>query len=783
MKRWLSFLLIISILVGMLSCLSGCSKKGNEIISRAEWIELLGSEFGLDEFVSKENSFSDVKETDEIYNYVQSCLEWGVLDASEGSKFNPTENATVDFALSTALSAADVNLGDVSEEEYARDKGIIGKAYLDYKGNLTRAKAEDVVDWAKDLYLNQEKEPVENVVLNESVENLKETTQVLNASGDTFTLSGAGVQDVAEGDIIILPASAEYPDGYARKVVSLSQGNGAITIETVDPTVEELCADLEVSTVVVPEKEDIVLGDGVSWSDGVVPTNVSGDEFQIQNLLPDSQDKLVLGDTSKGLDFSVNVNFTKGKISLADNWKGLLGATLENDGKIKLSKDFDSLFGVGEKVTVGGEYPFSVWSTVPNDAGKLFEKSCTIPDKTLFGSDPYDNTAAIEAYKAGNMSLDELKKELNLTADQKEKEVASMTNKFAGSYEITGALSIKNLYVEPEVKAKKVFGVPVGIEKLGVEVNYDVSSSLSIKGKLTEELTVCTCPVPVGGTGITVEVKLILFADFNGQLTVRAEISNNTKMEIENGKTKKTSNNSSSVSADFSATLDVGPGLKVDVLLYGIRMIDTKLTCAVRLKTNMGVSYGTTYSTTDEEITINRKTKCYLTGKGYVPIVKLSVGYDGKSLASKLKLSFSWEIVGEKTAYQFDMFNFDYTIWEETLTMKLRDEDDKEDEDENQKNLGDYLKIDDYYINMDDGETAKISISNLPEGYTEGDLIWSTEDAGIATVSGGMVVANDYGSTTISVQTSDGVYSCYCAVHVSSSPVDFTPLEEIDYDI
>ena len=773
MKKLIALLLTVVLIMGTLSCLSGCSKE-SPVLSRSQWIEKLVAEFGLEANNDTKQAFSDVKPNDSIYNGVQSCVDWGVLDNKSSSKFNPNENALVDFALNTAVSVADVNLNGKSVEDFAKDEGIIGKAYLDYNGNLTSDKADEIISWAKKLYVSDEQEEIENVVLNESVKDISKTATSVQLSETAYKVSGQNVA-AAVNDVIILPATKENPHGVARKIVSITKNSdGSVTYETTEPSIEEICTDLEIATTAVPKKEDIILSNGVTFSSPSKLSKNDNNKKLMPLVLEDKSDDFLLT-ADKGLDFTVDVDFTDGgSLSFSQNFADLF-ETSYSDGTGGISTDFNSFFGVGEKVTIGGEKGFTAESAVPSKAGELFNKTSIIPDKNLFGPDPYDNTSAIEAYKAGEISLDELKKKLDLTADQHEKEVASMTNKFAGSYEIKGSLSIKNLYVEPEVKLKKALGIPVGMEKLGVEVNYEVDSSLTIKGKITEELTVCTCPVAVGATGITVNVKLILFADFNGELTVRAEVINNTKMDYNDGKFKKTATKSSSLSADLSAQIDFGPGFKVDILFLGVRVVDTKVTAAVRLKFNAGIAYKTGYSLSDDAITIQRSTDYTLKFSGYVPIVTLSIG-QGDSLASKFKLSFSWEIIGENGALKFDIGEEHTPIWEEKLVIKLRDE--KSEEDENAIDITDYMKLANYFISMQENGTGKITVSNLPKQYTMADLVWESDNPSVVAVSDGVLKATGYGSAIVSVKTKDGIFACFATVNVQSSKVDFTPLED-----
>ena len=777
MKKILSILLAIILALGLIAPLGGCSSK-TDVMTRAEWIALLAAEFGLDQYIGEGQTFSDVKPTDDIYVGVQSCVDWGILDNSESKEFKPKDYARVSFALDTAVAASGVNIDHTTAEKYAREQGIIGKSYSDYNEALTEEKASEIIDWAKNLYLNLEPEYVENVVLNDAVKDISTAVSAVPVSETAYSVSGEGVADVKDGDIVILPPTEENPFGVARKITSVKKNkDGSVTYETEEPTIEELCADLEIATVAVPKKEDVILADGVQWSSGNVGLG-NGDGVELVPLVSTGNEAKVVKTDSKGLGFTVDVNFTKGKMKLSKDWAGLFKTSVDDTGMVSASKDFNSLFGMGEKVTVGGERGFSAQSGLDDTSklGELFNKTSIIPDKKLFGKDPYDNTAAIEAYKAGEISLDELKEKLNQTEDQQEKSVASMTNKFAGSYEITGKLSVKNLYVTPVLKMKKTFGVPTGIKELTVKVNYDIESSLTIKGKITEELTVCNVNVPVGATGVTVNVKLILFADFNGELTVRAEIGNNTKLEYNDGKFKKTATKNASLSASLSAQIDFGPGLKVDIKFLGVNIIDTKVTAAVRLKFNAGAALKTSYTLGEDTITINRSTEYTLKFSAYVPIVKLSIG-QGKSLANKLKLSFSWEIIGEKGAKKFELGEENVVLWKEEQIIKLKDEDEEETEEE-AFDPSDYLKLESYFVNLDEKDKITIDIANLPEGYSADDLIWSTEDSGIATIHNGTITAKSYGATVGSVTTADGIYTCYIAIKVGSEVVDFTPLKD-----
>ena len=70
-------------------------------------------------------------------------------------------------------------------------------------------------------------------------------------------------------------------------------------------------------------------------------------------------------------------------------------------------------------------------------------------------------------------------------------------------------------------------------------------------------------------------------------------------------------------------------------------------------------------------------------------------------------------------------------------------------------------------ISVKVGTTEKIAVSSLPEGYTEANLVWESDNSEIATVKGGKVTGISAGSAQIKVSTSDGKYSVNCTVIVS----------------
>ncbi len=76
-------------------------------------------------------------------------------------------------------------------------------------------------------------------------------------------------------------------------------------------------------------------------------------------------------------------------------------------------------------------------------------------------------------------------------------------------------------------------------------------------------------------------------------------------------------------------------------------------------------------------------------------------------------------------------------------------------------------------LNLSIGGVGNIDVVSLPDGYTTDDLIWTSSDASVATISNGEVKGLKVGNATIIITTNDGKYTATVSVIVSEGePVD-----------
>lgn len=724
----LTFVLLISFALSAACGVKETDVNGTELseetLSREQWIIGLGAVFGMNEYTTEEPFFSDVDSLAEVYPYLQSCAEWGIFEKT-GDAFRPEEPVTREYAVQTAVMAAEV-LGTSTDENayeecipYAMEHGIIDSDKEDYLSEaITYAQGQEILDWAVAEYQNREFVEYSNVEVNEEVIDISDREIVVSENGDTATILDENVEELQIGDVFIAPGTTESPEGVAMKVTDINYDeNGNQVLETAEPELEELFKELDFAVRVIPDADDVIVSEGVTLASTEQNSMVYADytmndpydAIKMQNAVGGNDGNIVVGN---GANFGFKVNFTKGKPTFSSGWK----SSMDN---LKLDmQEWDS--PDQEKI------------------GKLFEQSSAIYLKN---------------------------------GDKPEIKVAD--NKFEGGYEITGELKIQNLCIDIESETEKKAGIPVGIKKFYINTNYDVISSLSIKGTLEEELTVATFSVPTTIPGMTVNIKVSLYVDANGELQVKFTASNNTSMGWSDGRLKNVSE-CSSVADEVSMAIEIEPGVAVRAtpIILGLKIIDVKVKAGVKYKFSSNV---------EEKISMedNVETCEYiwsLTGKVTYPLVKLSIGTDKEAKYLLENIKFSYDIVGENApikASTYEFFNESYSLGvikgEELETEATEETELIEDTEEAILNDSEILDLEVYMLALNTGDTATIKVTSVPEGYSTSDLRWESDNTDVAVVKGESVTAVGEGTAQIKVATSDGKYQIYCTIIVSDN--------------
>ena len=306
-KKYNRFASIILILSLLMVTFAGCKKidknttKDNDgLVTRGAWISWLGETFGMDTYDNATSYYNDIKSDNPIFNYVQSCYEWGVL--SKGAKaFKPDDKASLGFIVSTAVLAAELDYsgykGDSDNEKIincAADFALCEG--LKYDTEILNASVDElsaalILKAAQQAYLNKPYEEHEDVVMNPEVVDLKETEiTVTNQETGDCVLSGEVASTLSVGKVFIEPASAEFPCGRAVKVVSITTNeDGTCTVITEEPELGEVFEKIDIEKeidTVTPEMVKCV--EGVELVDIETASN-NANMAQLAYVVPNSK--------------------------------------------------------------------------------------------------------------------------------------------------------------------------------------------------------------------------------------------------------------------------------------------------------------------------------------------------------------------------------------------------------------------------------------------------------------------------------------------------------------
>lgn len=748
MKRFIALLLSI---IMVFSCLTACSSKHFSFDHDSEG----------NEYITKAE-WAEILGT---YFGMDSCL-------SDKSYYSDISSSNPSFAFIQSCVEWEVfstNEKKFKPDDYATIEFVVdtavkasevklksGTSGLDYaaqngistkdkKSYATKKYALSVIEWAYKEYENLEFVEYENVEFKEDIIDL--TNYRCDNSGVLSIPNNNN--ELKVGDVIITSPTANDPSGVARKITNITvNSNGETVIETTEPEIGDIYEELDFAYVGTVTDPSIV-----QTPEGVKLNNVSpvamSNQFEKPQIVTlayrNDESNNVQQLANKGTNLSFSVKVAKG-------------------GKITFSPAYNSIKADIEK----GDN---------SEALKLFEKT-------------------------GYAQLDDLK----VAGDT---QTVKATDKYTSGWEIEGSLALKNFYVETELKTKKAFGVPYGIDSFDYEIHYEVDSSLKFSGKLEEEVTIATVPIPLGGTGITIDVEIFAKASVTGDIEISASISNTStvKYSSKNGY-KKTQSSQCDRSLELSVNFKVGFGGKATLKALGIKLIDFKLDVGVGFEASAKVTKvmrveGGIYKydgATAQIEGLAEETFLCIDGTAYFPTVSLSLGTSSGTLANKLGIKFTWKIMDKSGAtFKSQTLSLHFEIGKGLVdecsidTYEIITEEDVEselekDREENANKVGiEVMDISKYALSLEVGEKAELSISVLPYGYVGHDVTWKSEDETIVSVqdfcvsekeASCKVVAKGPGVTFITVNTNDGKHPLKCSVTVKDSgEIEYTPID------
>lgn len=216
-----------------------------------------GEYVGAVDYSSDEAYFEDVSESDEYYSYIQSSVEWGIIEAEK--KFNGNDAATGEFASVSAIKSVgeaklrmclgvDESWEDADYQKLAIDNGLIREEQLE--GGLSEKEAEDMIERLDELYYgvfwpqDLEEYEFQEAVIEVNQDAVLSYDREANVLGCTESLRVGDVITFKNGGFVV-----------ARKIWNILNDG---TYELEDPELEEVFVTLRQSGVAGITFQDIV---------------------------------------------------------------------------------------------------------------------------------------------------------------------------------------------------------------------------------------------------------------------------------------------------------------------------------------------------------------------------------------------------------------------------------------------------------------------------------------------------------------------------------------------
>ncbi len=279
MKRWISLLMTIVLMFGVCVSGTGCGKEESlHILTREEWIAQLADSFGLTQCYDGTPVYEDVDADNKYFNEIQACAEWEVIDKTK--KFEPKKKADVNFAIETA-----VRMIGVDRIAKSIDGEILENSedYIDYFNKNSDVKyisgqslyadtANTLLEDTQKIYGNMELKQVEEIDMTDNVKSCNSEEVWFSADGKTGKILNG--QQYSDGDIIVIEACTEYPEGKCVKITGIVED----TFSYVKPEIEEVYNSVVISGTYDAQILGIIPIDDsveIESSDGTELTKVS----------------------------------------------------------------------------------------------------------------------------------------------------------------------------------------------------------------------------------------------------------------------------------------------------------------------------------------------------------------------------------------------------------------------------------------------------------------------------------------------------------------------------
>lgn len=735
MKIFKRVLAAVLAMVLFITALSGCSslnlKNNDAVITRAEWISLLAAHFGLQNDKDSEPYFQDVSIENEIYDDVQSCVDWGIIPSS--NNFFPDSKVTREYAFATAVKAIGSETlhfnGDETDKQLAKVANKLGMAkstsWLYMHEGLTQEEANELGKQAAIEFCGHKIVDHDNTKYLDTVKFQENTDNcIIDTINNKVTVSN-GVQSNSEaeysvGDIVVFGSGKDIKQ---YKITGVSTVDGRTVYNTEIPAIEEVYDEIDVGgTGVLEDISDIHCEDGVTLTevDGVLLTDVfKKAAVSSLGLANDDVNNQQTG-SDKGANFKIEIEFS-------------------SDSKPELSASAD--LGNG-------------WEFEGSGGGEDKKANKDLYDITKNGEEIVDKSGE----KISPDLIRKYEKE-KITKNKNGKTTVSTGYEYKRGWKITGAVEVTNMQPSVDVQTNKFLGAVTGFKSYDIECNPTFEGSVEIEGYASFERKIAAVEYAVGP--LVVEVALNMKVELNGKVTFGVSVKQNTHISYsEDNGYKKVCSSNIEPSIEFEASLKITPvEISLSLKIGWFTLIDASISAAVKFSLKLSGTWFVfsregIFAKGGDEIKLEDAKTGFLFCREYQfvgPLVELKLGTEA-SLLGKIGVSFTWKIMDEEDAPLKPLFNLKSHCEGEALNAvdqctadslkpyEYKDVDEaKQDEnyDESTTTGNEYntLIVDTYAVDVEKGKEATITVEEMPKGYSIGDVKVVSSDNNVAQVS------------------------------------------------
>lgn len=314
-----------------------------DTVTRFEWLEMLGEQFGLTEYTNVSPYFKDVDSDSPYFCYVQSAVEWEVID--EEDNFNGEKAATGEFIALTTMRA----MGKYKIQIYLEtDRELDTSDYMDiaYANTLIDTDQSDLkFDMEECLAVLERARRLNDQVL------WRDDVAVVKYQEDVIELEPKSISSYQEETGEILVETSVLEELSVGNIIVFDPGSMGLKtagrIETLDPSGVVTVSQSSIEEVL----DSLIISDVASFSGGDIANyyhvgNTSfrtyenalsnmGNSAEYRVMQLNSIDKVI---DNKGMAFSIFSKDGKVKIKVTDKNTDL---SLESTLDIGLDEDSD----------------------------------------------------------------------------------------------------------------------------------------------------------------------------------------------------------------------------------------------------------------------------------------------------------------------------------------------------------------------------------------------------------------------------------------------------------